>query len=60
MRGDPIRHCEEQSDEAIQGPVHAVLDCFAEPVPGLAEGQTRVLAMTAERTKPCQFETFFS
>ncbi|AOO81178.1 xanthine dehydrogenase small subunit [Bosea vaviloviae] len=43
------RHCEERSDEAIQGDVErAPLDRFAEPVLGLAEGKTRVLAMTEE------------
>ncbi|AOO79569.1 hypothetical protein BHK69_02875 [Bosea vaviloviae] len=46
-----IRHCEERSDEAIQGGLAERLspvpmDCFAEPVLGLAKGKTRVLAMT--------------
>jgi hypothetical protein len=47
------RHCEERSDEAIQGPrdvasVTLPLDCFAEPVLGPADGGTRGLAMTGE------------
>jgi hypothetical protein len=43
-----IRHCEEQSDEAIQNGV-AALDCFAELVIGPAtSGRARWLAMTTQ------------
>ena len=40
------RHCEEQSDEAIQFLLSGFLDCFAEPVLGQREALIRVLAMT--------------
>lgn len=43
----PPRHCEKRTDEAIQGMGSPpVLDYFAEPVLGLAEGKARGLAMT--------------
>src|ERR1700736_2062687 len=44
-----VRHCEEQSDEAIQSSFLAFLDCFAEPVIGRRFAPTRWLAMTAAR-----------
>jgi hypothetical protein len=43
-----MRHCEERSDEAIQGVVTG-LDCFVEPVIGPAtSGRARWLAMTID------------
>jgi len=40
------RHCEEQSDEAIQASASVDMDCFAEPVIGPRFARTRWLAMT--------------
>jgi hypothetical protein len=46
------RHCEEQSDEAIQNVSAArLLDCFAEPVIGRAFARLVWLAMTANLLK---------
>src|SRR3981081_2906171 len=43
------RHCEEQSDDAIQSCRTHALDCFAEPVIGRGFAPTRWLAMTVSR-----------
>src|SRR5689334_14733266 len=41
-----MRHCEEQSDEAIHDTTSGNMDCFAEPVIGPRFARTRWLVMT--------------
>jgi hypothetical protein len=44
-----LRHCEEQSDEAIHSSgSRRPMDCFAEPVIGRRFAPTRWLAMTEQ------------